>query len=120
MKKTKMNIRTAKRWAFPIVAGAFAILQVTKGETRLALWVALAAVFHYVASYFEDRCEDLESDVEDLIKANHDNAKTFDEIITANHDIAEALKKEQAKNAELQEEIDRLKKEEELWKLRQN
>ena len=109
MKKTKKNIRTAKRWAFPIVTGAFAILQATKGETLLALWVALAAVFHYAASCFEDRCEDLESDVEDLIEANRDNAKTFDEVITANHDIAEELKKEQAKNAELQEEIIKLK-----------
>ena len=106
---TKKNIRTAKRWAFPIVAGALAILQVTKGEMLLALWVALAAVFHYVASCFEDRCEDLETDVEELIKANRDNAKTFDEVITANHDLAEALKKEQAKNAELQEEIIKLK-----------
>ena len=110
MKKTKKNIRTAKRWAFPIVAGAFAILQVTKGETLLALWVVLAAVFNYVASYFEDQCEDLENDVDNLIKVNHDNAKTIDEIITANHDIAEALKKEQAKNAELQEEIIKLKR----------
>ena len=55
-----------------------------------------------------DRVEELESAIEDLIKANHDNAKTFDEIITVNHDIAEELKKEQAKNAELQEEIKRL------------
>lgn len=109
MKKTKKNIRIAKKWAYPIVIGAYAILQVTKGETLLALWVVLAAVFQYVAYCFEDRCEDLENDVEELIKANHDNAKTFDEIITANHDIAEALKKEQAKNAELQEEINRLK-----------
>lgn len=92
---TKKNIRTAKRWAFPIVAGAFAILQIIKGEILLALWVALATVFHYVASCFEDRCEDLESDVEELIKANHD--------------IAEELKKEQAKNAELQEEIIKLR-----------
>lgn len=106
---TKKNIRTAKRWAFPIAAGAFAGLQVTKGEILLALWVALAAVFHYVASCFEDRCEDLEKDREDLITANRDNAKTFEEIITANHDLAEELKKEQAKNAELQEEINRLK-----------
>jgi uncharacterized protein YlxW (UPF0749 family) len=95
MKKTKKNIRTAKRWAFPIVAGAFAILQVTKGEILLALWVVMAAVFHYVASCFEDRCEDLEKDRE--------------YFITANHDLAEALKKEQAKNAELQEEINKLK-----------
>lgn len=109
MKKTKKNIRTAKRWAFPIVAGAFAILQVTKGEILLSLWVVMAAVFDYVASCFEDRCKDLENDVEKLIKANRDNAKTFDEIITANHDIAEELKKEQAKNAELQEEINKLK-----------
>lgn len=92
---TKTNIRTAKRWAFPIVAGAFAGLQVTKGEILLALWVALAAVFHHVASCFEDRCEDLEKDRE--------------YFITANHDLAEELKKEQAKNAELQEEINRLK-----------
>lgn len=92
---TKKNIRTAKRWAFPIVAGAFAILQITKGEILLALWVSMAGTFNWIANVVEERCEDLENDVENLIKANHD--------------IAEALKKEQAKNAELQEEITKLK-----------
>lgn len=92
---TKKNIRTAKRWAFPIVAGAFAILQITKGEILLALWVSMAGAFNWVANVVEERCEDLENDVENLIKANHD--------------IAEALKTEQAKNAELQEEITKLK-----------
>lgn len=87
------------------MAGAFAILQFTKGEILLALWVSMAGAFNWVANVLEERCEDLENDVENLIKANHDNAKTIDEIITANHDIAEALKKEQAKNAELQEEL---------------
>lgn len=106
---TKKNIRTAKRWAFPIVAAAFAILQITQGEILLALWVSMAGAFNWVANVLEERCEDLEDDVENLIKANHDNAKTLDEIITANHDLAEALEKEQAKNAELQEEINRLK-----------
>lgn len=106
---TKKNIRTAKRWAFPIVAAALAILQITKGEILLALWVSLAGAFNWVANVFEERCEDLEDDVENLIKANHDNAKVVDEIITANHDLAEALKEEQAKNAELQEEIIKLK-----------
>lgn len=106
---TKKNIRTAKRWAFPIVAAAFAILQITKGETLLALWVLMAGAFNWAANVFEERCEDLENDVEKLIQANRDNAKTFDEIITANHDIAEELKKEPVKNAELQEEINKLK-----------
>ena len=91
------------------MAAAFAILQIIKGEILLALWVSMAGAFNWVASVFEERCEDLENDVEELIKANRDNAKTFDEIITANHDLAEALKEEQAKNAELQEEINRLK-----------
>ncbi len=106
---TKKNIRTAKIWAFSIVAAAFAILQIIKGEFLLALWVSMAGAFNWVASVLEERCKDLENDVENLIKANHDNAKTIDEIITANHDLAEALKKEQAKNAELQEEINKLK-----------
>lgn len=92
---TKKNIRTAKRWAFPIVAGAFAILQITKGEILLALWVSMAGAFNWVANVVEERCEDLENDVENLIKANHD--------------IAEALETELAKNAELQEEITKLK-----------
>ena len=106
---TKKYIRIAKRWAFPIVAAALAILQFTKGEILLALWVSMAGAFNLAANLFEDRCEELEYDVEELIQANHVNAKTFDEIITANHDLAEALKTEQAKNAELQDEINRLK-----------
>lgn len=106
---TKKNIRIAKRWAFPIVAAAFAILQIIKGEFLLALWVLMAGAFNWAANAFEECCEDLDNVVEDLIKANHDNAKVFDEIITANHDFAEALKKEQAKNAKLQDEINRLK-----------
>lgn len=99
---TKKNIRTAKRWAFPIVAAAFAILQLAKGEVLLALWVSVAAVFHWAATLSEEHCED-------LIQINSGYAKTIDEVMTANHDLAEALKKEQAKNAELQEEIETLK-----------
>lgn len=91
------------------MAAALAILHIIKGEILLALWVSMAGVFDWAANVLEERCEDLENDVENLIKANHDNCKTIDEIITANHDIAEALKKEQAKNAELQEEINKLK-----------
>ena len=106
---TKKNIRTAKRWAFPIAAGVVFILQASKGEVLLCIWVLLAAAFHWVSNAYEDHCEDLEAEVDQLIQANRDNAKTFDEIITANHDLAEELRKEQAKNAELQEEINRLK-----------
>lgn len=106
---TKKNIRTAKRWAFPIVAAAFAILQIIKGDILLALWASMAGAFNWVANVLEERCEDLEADAKELIQANHDNAKVVDKIITANHDLAEALKEEQAKNAELQEEINRLK-----------
>lgn len=83
------------------MAAAFAILQITKGEILLALWASMAGVFDWVANVLEERCEE-------LIQVNRDNAKVVDEIITANHDLAEALKKEQAKNAELQEEINRL------------
>lgn len=108
---TKKNIRTAKRWAFPIVAAAFAILQITKGETLLALWVSLAGAFNWVANVLEERCEDLENDVEELIKANRDNGKTFDEIITANHDLAEALRQKDGEIAELYQEINRLRDE---------
>ena len=85
---TKNNIRTAKRWAFPIAAAAFAILQLTKMEVLLALWVSMAGAFSWVASVLEERCEDL---------------------IQINSDYFKALKKERAKNAELQEEIETLK-----------
>lgn len=106
---TKKNIRTAKIWAFPIVAAAFAILQIIKGEFLLALWVSMAGAFNWVASVLEERCEDLENDVENLIKANHDNVKTIDEIITANHDLAEELRNAAKEIAELEEEIIKLK-----------
>ena len=99
---TKKNIRIAKRWAFPIAATAVAVLYVIQGNYPAALWALMAAAFHLAARFFEETCDD-------LLQANHDNAQTFDEIITAYHDIAEALKKEQAKNAELQEEIIKLK-----------
>lgn len=92
---TKKSIRTAKRWAFPIVAAAFAILQISKGEILLALWVSMAGAFNWVASVLEERCEDLEDEVEELIQANRDNAKIIDEIITANHDLAEKLKEKE-------------------------
>lgn len=106
---TKKNIRTAKRWAFPIVAAAFAILQLTKGEVLLALWVSMAGAFNWTASVLEERCEDLENDVEKLIQANHDNAKTVDEVITANHDLAEALRQKDAETSQLLNEIETLK-----------
>lgn len=106
---TKKNIRTAKRWAFPIVAAAFAILQITKGEILLALWVSMAGVFHWAATVSEERCEDLEDEVEKLAQANRDNAKTFDEIITANHDLAEALRQKDAETSQLLNEIETLK-----------
>jgi hypothetical protein len=91
------------------VAVAFAILQIVKGEILMALWVSMAGAINWVSNVLEERCEDLEADTKELIQVNRDNAKVVDEIITANHDLAEALKKEQAKNAELQEEIIRLK-----------
>lgn len=106
---TKKNIRTAKRWAFPIVAAAFAILQIIKGEILLALWASMAGAFDWVANVLEERCEDLEADVKEQIQVNRNLVKTVDEILTAKHDLAEALKEEQAKNAELQGEINRLK-----------
>lgn len=106
---TKKNIRTAKRWAFPIVAAAFAILQIIKGEILLALWVSMAGVFNWVANVFEERCEDLEDDVENLIKANHGNAKVINEIVDANHDLAEELRNAAKEIAKLEEEIIKLK-----------
>ncbi len=86
---TKKNIRTAKRWAFPITVAAFVILQIIiKGDCLATLWALTAAAFHLIACFFEETCDDL---------------------LQANRDLAEALKEEQAKNAELQEEINRLK-----------
>lgn len=106
---TKKNIRTAKRWAFPIVAAAFAILQIIKGEILLALWASMAGAFDWVANVLEERCEDLEADAKELIQANRDNAKVVDEIITANHDLAEALRQKDAEISQLLNEIETLK-----------
>lgn len=102
---TKKNIRTAGKWAFIICAASVAILNTIKGDLDGIIWPLLAAAFSWAAHTFEEWGEDLEQTAEELIQANRDNAKIVDEIITANHDLAEALKKEQAKNAELQEEI---------------
>ena len=95
-------MRTIGKWAFTIAAAAVAILCGMEGNGVGVIWPIIAAGLHWVAPGLQELCDE-------LIEANHDNAKVIDEIVDANHGLAEALKKEQAKNAELQEEINRLK-----------
>lgn len=117
----KANMRTIGKWTFTIAAAAVAILCGKEGNGVGVIWPIIAAGLHWTATGYQERCKELEDEVEELIQVNRDNAKTldeittanrniaktFDEIITANHDLAEELRKEHAKNAELQEEIDR-------------
>ena len=98
----KLNTRDIWKWIFTIAAVVVAALSAMKGNLVGFIWPLLATGYHWAANAFHDLCDE-------LIEANHDNAKVIDEIVDANHGLAEALKKEQAKNAELQEEINRLK-----------
>lgn len=96
------NIRNIGKWAFTAAAALVAVISAIKGNITGIIWPIIALGLNWAACGLEDLCDE-------LIEANRDNAKTFDEIITANHDLAGALKEEQAKNAELQEEINKLK-----------
>lgn len=106
---TKKNIRTADKWAFIICAASVAILNTIKGDLDGIIWPLLAAAFSWAAHTFEEWAEDLDKMVEDRDKTVEGLGETAAELIQVNHDLAEALKKEQAKTAELQEEINKLK-----------
>lgn len=98
----KANMRTIGKWAFTIAAAVVAIVCGMEGNVVGVIWPIIAAGLHWIATECQELCDE-------LIEANHENAKVINEIVDANHDLAEALKKEQAKNAELQEEINSLK-----------
>lgn len=99
---TKKNIRTASKWAFIICAASVAIICGMKGNVVGVFWPIIAAGLHYAATGYQELCDE-------LIEANRDNAKTFDEIITANNDLAEALRQKDAETSQLLNEIETLK-----------
>lgn len=98
----KANMRTIGKWAFTIAAAVVAIVCGMEGNGAGVIWPIIAAGLHWVATEYQELCDE-------LIEANHENAKVINEIVDANHDLAEELRNAAKEIAELEEEIIKLK-----------
>ena len=98
----KANMRTIGKWAFTIAAAAVAIVCGMEGNGAGVIWPIIAAGLHWVATEYQELCDE-------LIEANHENAKVINEIVDANHGLAEELRNAAKEIAELEEEIIKLK-----------
>lgn len=98
----KANMRTIGKWATTIVAAAVAIMCGMEGNGVGVIWPIIAAGFHWIATDYQELCDE-------LIEANHENAKVINEIVDANHDLAQELRNAAKEIAELEEEIIKLK-----------
>lgn len=98
----KANMRAIGKWGFTIAAAVVAILCAQKGNGVGVIWPIIAAGLHWVATGYQELCDE-------LIEANHDNAKVINEIVDANHDLAQELRNAAKEIAELEEEIIKLK-----------
>lgn len=98
----KANMRTIGKWAFTIAAAAVAIMCGMEGNGVGVIWPIIAAGLHWVATEYQELCDE-------LIEANHENAKVINEIVDANHGLAEELRNAAKEIAELEEEIIKLK-----------
>lgn len=96
------TMRTIGKWAFTIAAAVVAILCAQKGNGVGVIWPIIAAGLHWVATEYQELCDE-------LIEANHENAKVINEIVDANHDLAQELRNAAKEIAKLEEEINRLK-----------
>ena len=99
MKKTReQHIRKVGLWAFTVCASAVAVLAVIKGQYALAVWPILAATFDWLATTFQELMEDAVDYGDAMAKAN----------IEQSAELCDA----KLKILELENEIERLKKEE--------
>lgn len=98
----KANMRTIGKWAFTIAAAVVAILCARKGNGVGVIWPIIATILHWAVTWYQELCDE-------LIEANHDNAKVINEIVDANHDLAQELRNAAKEIAELEEEIIKLK-----------